>query len=400
MKHSAALLLFALYPAAAVEPRFEPQVVDAAIGIGYGLAIGDVNGDAKPDILLADAREIVWYQNPTWKKHRIAGSLTKRDHVCIAARDVDGDGKVEVAVGAQWNPGETINEAESGAVFYLQRPVGGEGDWTAVALPHEPTVHRIGWVKNGAGQPCLVVVPLHGRGNKNGAGENGVRIHTFAFPAQPADPAAWKPQLLTDRLHITHNFDLQAMGLGETMVVAGREGFAEAKPQGDGWEIAISSLTDRPGTAVSFAGVGEIRFGPVGGDMATGSSIAAIEPFHGPHLALYEKDQATREWKRQVLDSTMNQGHALACGHLLGLRRQQIIAGWREPNADGAFGIRIHWQEKADEPWQKAWIASGNSMACEDLKLADLDADGRLDIIASGRSTKNVVIYWNRTPVP
>jgi hypothetical protein len=134
--------------------------------------------------------------------------------------------------------------------------------------------------------------------------------------------------------------------------------------------------------------------------MAAGSAIAAIEPFHGPHLALYEKDQATREWKRQVLDSTMNQGHALACGHLLGLRRQQIIAGWREPNADGAFGIRIHWQEKADEPWQKAWIASSNSMACEDLKLADLDGDERLDIIASGRSTKNVVIYWNRTPVP
>ena len=400
MKHPAALLLLALSSAAAVEPRFEPQVVDAAIGIGYGLAIGDVDGDAKPDILLADAKEIVWYQNPAWKKHRIAGSLTKRDHVCIAARDVDGDGKVEVAVGAQWNPGETSNEAESGAVFYLQRPAAGEGDWTAVALPHEPTVHRMGWVKNGAGKPSLVVVPLHGRGNKNGAGENGVRIHTLAFPAQPADPAAWKPQLLTDRLHITHNFDLQAMGQGEAMVIAGREGFAEARPLGDGWETAHPSLTDRPGTAVPFTGIGEIRFGPVGGDMAPGSAIAAIEPFHGPHLALYEKDQATREWKRQVLDSTMNQGHALACGHLLGLRRQQIIAGWREPNADGAFGIRIHWQEKADEPWQKAWIASGNSMACEDLKLADLDADGRLDIIASGRSTKNVVIYWNRTGKP
>lgn len=35
-------------------------------------------------------------------------------------------------------------------------------------------------------------------------------------------------------------------------------------------------------------------------------------------------------------------------------------------------------------------------MACEDLKLADLDGDGRLDIVASGRATKNLVIYWNR----
>ena len=34
-------------------------------------------------------------------------------------------------------------------------------------------------------------------------------------------------------------------------------------------------------------------------------------------------------------------------------------------------------------------------MACEDLKIADLNGDGKPDIIASGRATKNLVIYWN-----
>lgn len=50
-----------------------------------------------------------------------------------------------------------------------------------------------------------------------------------------------------------------------------------------------------------------------------------------------------------------------------------------------------------------AWNADGirffvdeNNMACEDLRVADLDADGRLDIVASGRSTHNLIIYWNR----
>jgi len=30
------------------------------------------------------------------------------------------------------------------------------------------------------------------------------------------------------------------------------------------------------------------------------------------------------------------------------------------------------------------------------LKVADLNGDGKADIIAAGRATKNVVIYWNR----
>jgi AcrR family transcriptional regulator len=33
----------------------------------------------------------------------------------------------------------------------------------------------------------------------------------------------------------------------------------------------------------------------------------------------------------------------------------------------------------------------------EDLQLADLDGDGKLDIIAAGRATKNVKVYFNTT---
>jgi hypothetical protein len=53
----------------------------------------------------------------------------------------------------------------------------------------------------------------------------------------------------------------------------------------------------------------------------------------------------------------------------------------------------------ADDPswnsWQSYWI-DRNGMACEDLKLADLNGDGQLDIIAAGRATNNLKVYWNR----
>jgi hypothetical protein len=105
-----------------IQPKFEAQTIDSNISIGYGLALGDVDGDGKPDILLADKKQFVWYRNGDWKKFVMAENLTEYDNVCIAARDINGDGKVEVAVGAQWNPSETANAEQSGAVYYLIRP--------------------------------------------------------------------------------------------------------------------------------------------------------------------------------------------------------------------------------------------------------------------------------------
>ena len=40
-------------------------------------------------------------------------------------------------------------------------------------------------------------------------------------------------------------------------------------------------------------------------------------------------------------------------------------------------------------------IVEDGGVAVEDLAAADLDGDGRIDLIAVGRATKNVRIYWN-----
>src|SRR6218665_2070996 len=108
MKIICSLFFLCLALTSLSQPSFDAQLLDSKIEIGYGLAIGDVDGDGKTDILLADKTEIVWYKNPgkkneAWTRYVIAKDLTEKDNVAIAARDIDGDGKVEVAVGAQWN---------------------------------------------------------------------------------------------------------------------------------------------------------------------------------------------------------------------------------------------------------------------------------------------------------
>src|SRR5688572_26830250 len=201
MNYQLSFVCAALATASALSAQFKEQTLDDKIGIGYGLAIADLNGDKKKDVLLVDAGEVAWYENPTWQKHVIAGKLTERDHVCIAAEDINGDGKAEIAIGAQWNPGDTVN---SGAVFYLAAPEDRTQKWKPIKLPHEPTVHRMWWVHDDAGQFSLVVSPLHGRGNKNGTGE-GVKLLEYIVPANPE--AEWKTRLIDDSMHMTHNLD-------------------------------------------------------------------------------------------------------------------------------------------------------------------------------------------------
>ena len=361
--------------------KFTAQKIDD-IEIGYGIQIADVDGDGKDDIVLADKKTIQWYQAPSWKKHVIAKDLTERDNVCITARDTDGDGKCEIAVGGQWNPGNTTDEKASGSVMSLIAGKDRTKPWTAINHKHEPTVHRMHWIKSTGSKYTFVVKPLHGRGNKGGVGKGGL---VWEYHAQGAKTGNVRRTIVSDFMHLTHNFHYVNWDQDpeEELLLGGKEGVWHFDKRKGKWHK--KQLTDKA--------AGEIR----DGRLPNGKRfIVTIEPHHGIAATVYVESERGL-WKNiKVLDNELVAGHALQVADMTGDGEDDIVVGWRGQGRRGKPGIKLFSPtNKSGTKWSEQQV-SGEEMAVEDVKVADLNGDGKIDIVAAGRQTKNLVIFWNQ----
>jgi hypothetical protein len=112
-------------------------------------------------------------------------------------------------------------------------------------------------------------------------------------------------------------------------------------------------------------------------------------------------------WNRKVLDDQLKWGHAVLCADLDGDPDQELIIGVRD-DLDNVHrsGLRIYDPHEGsadagdainDVAWSQQLIDPGG-VAIEDLAVGDLNGDSRPDIVAAGRATKNVRVYWNLGP--
>lgn len=363
--------------------KFEAQEIRRDFGVGYAVSIADMNKDGKPDIVAISGTQLVWFENPSWQEHVLLDGQTPKDNVAIAPRDIDGDGSMDVAVGSGWNPRDTQG---GGTLHWVSQPGKAGGQAGLHQIGFEPTLHRIRWGRVGpSGEPMLVVGPLHGRGTSppdyQGAGS---RLLAFRVPAKPATEA-WPVEVVDDIFHALHNFELVPLSGGsnrDEIITASKEGVHAYRREGeDKWT----------GTKIGEGTPGEIRLGQVDGR----KMIATVEPWHGESVVLFLEPEKSAPagslWTRVVIENQLVWGHALAWADFDGDGTQELAVGWR----DKPGGIAVYDLDRNGAVQHKTMVESAN-MATEDMTAADLNGDGKPDIIASGRRTANVIIYWNR----
>ena len=99
-------LLVALPLLAAPPARFAEHTIATSLTGGYQVVAADLNHDGRPDViaLASGLPELVWYENPTWERHVIAGKQAGMINCAVVGADSEGIPEIVLASGFSNQP--------------------------------------------------------------------------------------------------------------------------------------------------------------------------------------------------------------------------------------------------------------------------------------------------------
>jgi hypothetical protein len=199
-------------------------------------------------------------------------------------------------------------------------------------------------------------------------------------------PPDWKREPVNDSIRgVMHGiFVTDWDGDGiDELLTASFEGVHLLRPSTPG--AAPEALTAGDPTPWPKSGSSEILTAKLGRERI----LASIDPWHGDQVAFYRKKGSA--WIRSVIDSQEKEGHTLHAADLDGDGRDEIIAGFRGPTRS----VYYYKANRKGDKWTKIAIDKGG-IAAAGCATADLDGDKRIDVACIGAATTNLKIYWNR----
>jgi Aldos-2-ulose dehydratase, beta-propeller domain/FG-GAP-like repeat len=368
----------------------------AEIPHGYQVATADVNGNGKLDILaLSSEKSIVeWYENPSWKARPI--TTTTKNNISLAPLVWRGYAGHGLALASDFHLEES---SRGGSVWWAQPKETLQSEWELSAIGRIPTSHRLRWADlDGDGRPELLDIPILGAGAKPPEYDVGAPITWFQPPESvwgghgsgSEEVMPWTSHRIDDSLTIVHGvvvFDWDGDGRDE-FLTASFEGIHlfRSTGKGEGLRWTRRRLTAGLQEANRRKGSSEIAVGKVGNRRF----LAAIEPWHGEEVAVYFEGERGGQWSRQLIDSSFHDGHALACADLDGDGNDEIVAGYR---GQGTSLYVYHSRDAEGGKWERQTLDKEMAASC--VVIADMNGDGRMDIVSIGAATGNVKWYEN-----
>ena len=358
--------------------RLSEHLVGGGFSYAYAVSAADLTGSGSNDLVVSDTNVgLFWFENDG------AGNFTRRvirrrtgewieRHSIV---DIDGDGKLEIVC---------VDNINACIVYFKC-----DGD------PREESSWSDRYVTEGElpGAYDLTVADLDGDGDMDVAASSWRIGNHFAW-FENRD-GAWVHHMIEEGLSETRairavDFD----GDGRLDLLAGAAGSNQllwyrnpGDPRVDPWERHV---IDTP--------IGPFHGHPV--DMDGDGNLDVVialrgSETHGPEagqIAWYENDgdPAGGPWRRHIIAEPFPFAFEAIAADVDGDGQMEVVATrWGD---DGGLAIYKHDGDPRG-PWRKQTIKDNWSNATQAI-FADVDGDGRLDIVATSERGANEVRWW------
>lgn len=358
-------------------PQFSEHTIATDLKGGYQVVAADLNRDGKPDLiaLASNMPELVWFENPGWQRHVIAGNRSGMINLAVLE---SGAQPVIVLAG-----GFSSEAKKSTGIVSVLEP---DGDvrhpWKEIEIDRLPTSHRLRLADiDGSGHKVVINAPL------TAADATGPDYRGHA-PLVYYRPGEWKRLPVGDEnegvMHGIYIVDWDGDGRDE-ILTASFVGIHLYKLQLNArW--TRTEITKGDPAAWPKCGTSDVAVGHLG----TRRFLCAIEPWHGNQVVVYR--EAGGSWLRQVIDDSFIDGHAVYAADLNDDGNAEIVAGYR------GTGGSVYVYTAEDEQglrWGRHDLDKGGMRAAS-CAIVDLNGDGKPDIACIGSATANLKWYENR----